>query len=82
MKRILVTIDDELYKELSTYPNKSGTLREAFRVYNSYMATDNLAGVMRSVIQVAKRLGAIENAVAKIADSANVTIDKHSEWGA
>ena len=45
MKKLLLTLDDDTAKELAKYPNRSETLREAFRMYNGHISTDTLAGM-------------------------------------
>lgn len=48
MKQVLVIFPEELAKELDKYPNKSETLREAFRIYNGHITTDTVAGLRQS----------------------------------
>lgn len=48
MRKLLVTLDDELDKELAKYPNQNETVREALRLYNGDIGTDTIAGLRES----------------------------------
>lgn len=48
MKKVLITLDDELAKELEKSVNMSETVREALRVYNGHISTDTVAGLRQS----------------------------------
>jgi len=48
MKKLLLTLDDEMAKELAKYPNQSEVLREAFRIYKLDISTDTVAGMRKS----------------------------------
>lgn len=52
MKKLLLTLDDDMAKELAKYPNRSETLREAFRIYNGHISTDTIAGLRVSYKQL------------------------------
>lgn len=45
MKKLLVTLDDDLAKELERFPNKSEVIRKATRLYVQHILTDELAGM-------------------------------------
>lgn len=52
MKKLLVTLDDELSKELEKYPNKSQAIREALKIYNGHISTDTVEGLRESYKQL------------------------------
>ncbi len=48
MRKLLLTLDDDMSKELAKYPNQSEVLREAFRIYKLDISTDTVAGMRKS----------------------------------
>lgn len=82
MKKLLVVLDDELAKELKSYPNQSEVVRNALRVYIGHITPEVIKGLQVAYGKIHERLAGIELATEKIAQKAEVTIDKHSEWGA
>ena len=48
MKKILITLDDNLAKELAKERNMSEAVRNALKVYNNDISTDTLAGIRDS----------------------------------
>lgn len=54
MRKLLLTLDDDMDKELATFPNQSEILREAFRIYKLDMSTDTVAGMRQSYKQLRK----------------------------
>lgn len=48
MRKLLVTLDDDLDKVLSKFPNQNETVREALRLYNGDIRTDTIAGLRQS----------------------------------
>lgn len=49
MRKLLVTLDDDLAKELSKYPNQNETIRTALRLYNEDISTpDTIHGLRKS----------------------------------
>lgn len=48
MKKLLVTLDDDLAKELDKFPNKSQIVREALKIYNEHIYTDTVEGLRQS----------------------------------
>lgn len=56
MRKLLVTLNDELSKELAKYPNQSEIVRDALRVYNNDISTDTVRGLRQSYALIIKRL--------------------------
>lgn len=48
MRKLLVTLDDDLSKELAKYPNQGQIVREALKLYNGDITTDTIAGLRQS----------------------------------
>ena len=48
MRKLLVTLDDELDEVLARYPNQNEVVREALRLYNGDIRTDTIAGLRQS----------------------------------
>lgn len=48
MRKLLVTLDDDLDKVLSKFPNQNETVREALRLYNGDIRTDTIVGLRQS----------------------------------
>lgn len=82
MKTKIVVLTDELAKELESYPNQSEVIRNALQLYNGHITPEVVTGLRLAYEKINKRLANIEIAVEQIANTANVTIDKHNEWGA
>lgn len=45
MRKLLVTLDDDLSKELAKYPNQNEVVRNALRLYNGDITTDTIQGL-------------------------------------
>lgn len=54
MRKLLITLDDELDKELAKYPNQNEIVREALRLYKLDISTDTVAGLRVSYKQLLK----------------------------
>lgn len=54
MRKLLITLDDELDKELAQYPNQNEIVREALRLYKLDISTDTIAGLRASYKQLLK----------------------------
>ena len=54
MRKLLVTLDDDLDKELAKYPNQNEIVREALRVYKLDISTDTVAGMRKSYAALRK----------------------------
>lgn len=48
MRKLLITLDDEMDKVLAQYPNQNQIVREALRLYNGDITTDTIAGLRQS----------------------------------
>lgn len=48
MRKLLVTLDDELAKELAKYPNQNEIVRQALRLYIGDITTETVAGIRKS----------------------------------
>lgn len=57
MKKLLVTLDDDLAKELDKFPNKSQIVREALKIYNEHISTDTVEGLRQSYDILRKFMG-------------------------
>lgn len=82
MKRKLIVLTDTQAKELETYPNQSEVIRNAFDVYHGHITPEVLKGLRLAYQKIETRLANIELNMDKLANAANVSMDKHSEWGA
>lgn len=82
MRKLLVTLDDEMDKVLASYPNQNDIVRKALRLYNGDITTESIKSIQLRLVKINQRLASIENAVTKIANMSNVSIDEHSDWGA
>lgn len=72
MKKLLLTLDDDMAKELAKYPNRSETLREAFRIYNGHISTDTVVGLRASY----KQLWNLMEGKFEVYDAAFARLDK------
>lgn len=54
MRKLLLTLDDDMDKELAKFPNQSEILREAFRIYKLDISTDTVAGMRKSYLVLKK----------------------------
>jgi metal-responsive CopG/Arc/MetJ family transcriptional regulator len=54
MKKILVALPDEMFKELDRHPNKSQAIRNALNIYNEHISTDTVDGLRRSYVTLQK----------------------------
>lgn len=82
MRKLLITLDDEMDKVLASYPNQSDVVRKALRLYNGDITTESIKSIQLRLVKINQRLASIENGITKIADMGNVSIDKHTDWGA
>ena len=82
MKKKIITLDNTLAKELESYPNQSEIVREALRVYMEYISPEVIVNLRKTFKIIDGRLANIEQSIETIAKASNVSIDKHSEWGA
>lgn len=63
MRKLLVTLDDELDTLLSKYPNQNEVVREATRLYIGDITTDTLEGLRASYVLITKHLKEIESKI-------------------
>lgn len=56
MRRLVVTLDDELSPLLAKYPNQNEIVRQALRLYIGDIATDTREGLRSSLSIVAAQL--------------------------
>jgi Arc/MetJ-type ribon-helix-helix transcriptional regulator len=56
MKKLLVTLDDDMAKVLDKYPNKSQVIREALKIYNEHISTDTIEGLRMSYKHLLKNM--------------------------
>lgn len=82
MRRLIVTLDDDISKELAKYPNQSEIVRKALRLYQGDITTETIKVVLLRLAKLNQRMASIENAITKIAQTGDVSIDRHSDWGA
>lgn len=54
MRKLLITLDDELDEWLSGKPNQNEVIREALRMYNGKINVDTIAGLRKSYSQLYK----------------------------
>lgn len=52
MRKLLVTLDDDLGKELAKYPNQAGIVRNALRLYMGDIRTDTVVGIRKTYIDL------------------------------
>lgn len=45
MRKLLVTLDDDLSKKLATYPNQNEVVRKALRLYIGDISADSIEGL-------------------------------------
>lgn len=55
MRKLLVTLDDELSKKLSTYPNQNEIVRKAVRLYIGDITTDSIEGMRVAFTQLNRK---------------------------
>jgi Arc/MetJ-type ribon-helix-helix transcriptional regulator len=82
MKIKSIVLTDELAKELESYPNQSEVIRTALQLYNGHITPEVLNGLRLAYEKLNNRLANIETAMDKIAQAGNISLDRHSEWGA
>ncbi len=82
MKIKSIVLTDDLAKELESYPNQSEVIRNALQLYNGHITPEVLTGLRVAYKNINERLANIEMNMDKIASAANVSVDRHSEWGA
>lgn len=56
MRRLLVTLDDEMDKELAKFPNQAEIVREALRLYHGNIKTDTLARLRTAFVSLSEKL--------------------------
>lgn len=61
MRKLLVTLDDDLSKVLAEKPNQSEVVREALRLYNENITTGTLVGMRQSFVLLTKKLQDLED---------------------
>jgi len=54
MRKLLITLDDDLDNLLRKYPNQNEVVREALRVYKLDISTDTIAGMRKSYLVLKK----------------------------
>lgn len=59
MRKLLVTLDDELSKELAKYPNQNEIVREALRIYNGNISTDTLVKLRTAFVELSSRMDTV-----------------------
>lgn len=67
MRKLLVTLDDDLSPLLAKYPNQNEIVRKALRLYIGDITTDTVDGLRTSYKIIAKRLNEIDSKVDYIA---------------
>lgn len=67
MRRLVVTLDDELAPLLAKYPNQNEIVRQALRLYIGDITTDTREGLVTSYKMVARMLKEIDSKVDYIA---------------
>lgn len=60
MRKLLITLDDELSPLLAKYPNQNEIVRQALRLYIGDITTDAVQGIVTSYKLIAKQLKEIE----------------------
>ncbi len=63
MRRLVVTLDDELAPLLAKYPNQNEIVREALRLYIGDITTDTRQGIVTSYKIIAQMLKEIDSKV-------------------
>jgi hypothetical protein len=66
MKKLLVTLDDETASLLAKFPNKSGMMREATKLYLGHILTDTVDGMRASYLIVGRRLESMNDKIDKL----------------
>ena len=67
MRKLLVTLDDDLSNLLAKYPNQNEIIRQSLRLYISDITPDTIEGLRASYTKVAKALKEIDSKVDYIA---------------
>lgn len=63
MRKLLVTIDDELEPLLAKFPNQGGIMREATKLYIGHILPETADGLRTSYEIVGKRLEAVNDKI-------------------
>lgn len=63
MRKLLVTLDDDLSKELAKYPNQNEIVRKALRLYIGDITTDTVEGLRASYEIITKYLKEIDSKI-------------------
>lgn len=67
MRKLLVTLDDELSKVLEGFPNQNEIVRKATRLYTSNITTDTVEGLRASYTIITKTLKELDAKIDYIA---------------
>ena len=67
MRKLLVTLDDDLSNLLAKYPNQNEIVRESLRLYIGDITTDTRANLVAALKLIAKTTKEIESKVDYIA---------------
>jgi hypothetical protein len=67
MRKLLVTLDDDLANLLAKYPNQNEVIRESLRLYIGNITTDTREGLRASFLVIAKGLKEIDGKLDYIA---------------
>lgn len=61
MRKLLVTLDDDIAPLLAKYPNQNEIVRQALRLYIGDITTDTRQGIVTSYKIIAKALREIDS---------------------
>lgn len=82
MKKVIVSLDDELAKELAKSPNMSETVREALRVYNGFISTGVTTAMKQSFDLIKKQNQETKERLDLLYDMIGTKIPTQTNWGA
>jgi len=71
MRRLVVTLDDELAPLLAKCPNQNEVVREALRLYIGDITTDTRAGIIASYKNIAVGMKKLQADIKEIDDKLN-----------
>lgn len=60
MRKLLVTLDDDLSNLLAKYPNQNEVVRKALYLYIGDITTDTVQGLRESYARISKQLTRLE----------------------
>jgi len=66
MKQLHIVISDEMAKELDSFPNKSGVVREAITMYNEGTRTDTLKNIRLAFARQTEEMNALTEKIDKL----------------